>query len=288
MVWLVGLARVALVLIPLLVILPGCLSAAPQACQGEACDAPPTTPRFITRSPGVDFPPLPEDPALRAFRLEECTGLSAAMDLPYQSVAAVVPPAFEPWERVPGTAAVVLLPLACRRAVFADHVLENYREVAILAGVFPKNRSWEAGGVSFYVLDQLVSHAAAAQALASWGLPGTEATFAVGDHLVPVLPGTSWRVRSPSLIFELEYGHHEPSQNVRTATNYYWTGSGPFLRSTHHKAYTFDTLYQPGLLRASGSATTAQLMPAGAWSWLGSPMRTFSSAGVVDLELFGP
>ena len=141
MVWLVGLARVALVLIPLLVILPGCLSAAPQACQGEACDVPPTTPRFITRPPGVDFPPLPEEEALRSFRLEDCTGLSSGSDVPYDRVRQAVPNDFQLVEWTPGTARVAIFPHTCERAVLGEQIFASYQEpVSYTHLTLPTNR----------------------------------------------------------------------------------------------------------------------------------------------------
>jgi hypothetical protein len=220
-------------------------------------------------------------------RLADCRGLIATLDLPYDRVATAVPPAFEPWEFVPGTAVVGFWALECPRTVLADAILENYREVAVLAAVFPVNRSWEAGGFSFYVLDHLVSHGEAAKALNQWGFPAEKADFALTGHVAPILAGSSWDVRSPTLTLGFEFALQEPSQTVRNATNFYWTGTGPYARTIHHKTYTFDTMYQPGALRTSGSATTAGLMPLGAWSWIGSPLRTFSSSAVVDPELFG-
>jgi hypothetical protein len=281
------LARVALVLIPLLVILPGCLSAGPQACQGEACDAPPTTPRFITRPPGVDFPPLPEEEALRSIRLADCHGLVATLELPYDLVRATVPSEFELREIIPGTAVVLVLSLECQRAIFGQRIVETYRELHVLAGAYPRNATWAAGGVSFYVLDHMVSNEAAVDALESWGLRAAMATLTLSDHPVPSLEGHAWHAQAASLTLEFEYGLYEPSQALRNATNYYWAGSGPFLRTVHYRNYTFDDLYQGGIVRSEGSATTAQLMPAGSWPWQGSPLRTFSSAGFVDLELFG-
>jgi hypothetical protein len=246
---------------------------------------------LITRDPGIDFPPIPVKETLRSVRSENCTGLSALVEVPAAFFDGHYPAGdFE----LAGTGTPMMAPLVidaayCKRVVISEHIIEDHATLRTFAWVQGKNSSWEpTSGPSFYYLDNFVSSQISVDALAAWGIPANLATFEFGALPAPNVASGTWTVTAGTTTIFFEFFKSANMASPRNATNYYWVGEGDYLRSTVQVDWvsSLNEYQVGGVVKFSGPSQAADVNKFPVAYWQGEVIVSENESVVLDPEVF--
>lgn len=265
--------------------LAGCAQPQSDDCAEAAECATPTagespvassSPGIPTINPGTPPPPdneSPPIPDLPEITLENCTGLGAGYEAPYDRVRPLVPAGF--WLRgaTAETAQVSFDAYQCPRTSNETEIVENVLFFITHAGVVAKNDSWNPDANSVYVLDFLVSSPEVVSELQSWGVNAQEATFAITELPTDDGPIPRWEVSTSTGGFKFDYRPLGFESSPDPGKLYVWFGqeSSETLRVDMTGAVSYYDAPDAGVLELEGNSVLAQATGASAFPWAGTP-----------------
>lgn len=272
----------------LLVAFAGCTSNAPATdCDPDAGDCVSTgdpsgsgsgLPTPSTSNGPVTPPPPPE---ARLLRFENCTGLFANIEAPYDQVRPFVPPDFYLRGNTADTAWIGFEGLRCDRNSNATQIVENASYFLTFVWVEPRNQSWAPEANSRYVLDTYLSEGAFVEELAAWGADAKESSFFLDQAPYEGGPVLEWSVSSGSEEFVFDYHAAGPPLDPLNVLVYLWYGWDSYLRVDLQGSLRDLDQIDGGTIQMSGSSLLEQAVGAPIGAWTGRPVHEFT-------QLWGP